>query len=87
MLALYVTGIMDMSQVFLPCIWIQRADAVVKMVEEAENSRSPDPAGVIDQGFLRETPVKEQYTGKQECKGNKLSCQEYKTRVCLYMLS
>jgi hypothetical protein len=28
MLALYVTGIMDMSQVFLLGIWIQRADAV-----------------------------------------------------------
>jgi hypothetical protein len=28
MLALYVTGIMDMSQVFLLGIWIQRAEAV-----------------------------------------------------------
>jgi hypothetical protein len=79
---------MDMSQVYLPCIMDTKSrHCREKMVEGAENSRSPDPAGVIDQGFLRETPVKEHYTGKQECKGNKLSCQEYKTRVCLYMLS
>src|SRR4030095_7434492 len=55
--------------------------------EGVKQCRSPDPAGVIDQGFSRETPVKEQYTGRHKCKGNKFPCQETQTSVCLCNLS
>ena len=49
--------------------------------------RSPDPTGGREQGFARATPVKEPYTGRQECKGNKFPCQETQTNVYLCAIS
>ena len=49
--------------------------------------RSPAPAGGREQGFVRATPVKEPYTGRQECKGNKFPCQETQTSVYLCAIS
>ena len=40
----------------------------------------------MNQGFRRETPVKEPYTGEVECKGNKIYCQDPQKSIWLHYL-